>query len=41
MSLACKYENLKEPQDIKEQVTTKKIFKKKTGFTYAEGVFQI
>ena len=35
MNLAHKYVNLKEPynQDIKEQVTTKKILKKKTGFT--------
>ena len=36
MSLAHKYANLKEPynQDIKEQVTTKNVFKKKTGFTW-------
>ena len=33
MSLAHKYVNLREPQDIKEQVTTKKVLKKKTGFT--------
>ena len=49
MSLAHKYINLKEPynQDIKEQVTIKKLLKKKTGFTMksqpqrhsVEGVF--
>ena len=33
MSLAHKYVNLREPQDIKEQATTKKVLKKKTGFT--------
>ena len=33
MSLAHKYVNLKEPQDIKEHVTTKKYLKKTTGFT--------
>ena len=33
MSLAHKYVNLKEPynQDIKEQVTTENVYKKKTG----------
>ena len=53
MSLAHKYVNLKEPynQDIKEQVTTKNFFKKKTFHSLheistpeaqcAEGVFQI
>ena len=36
MSLPDKYMNLKDPynQDIKEQVTTKKFLKKKTGFTW-------
>ena len=36
MSLARNYVNLKKPynQDIKEQVTTKKFLKKKTGFTW-------
>ena len=35
MSLIHKHVNLKEPynQDVKEQVTTKEILKKKTGFT--------
>ena len=35
MSLDHKYVNLKEPYnpDIKEQVTTKKVLKKKAGFT--------
>ena len=50
-SLVHKWANLKEPYnlDMKEQVTTKNILKKKTGFTWnpqpqrqcAEGVFQI
>ena len=34
MSLAHKYINLKEPQDIKEQVTSKSFFFKKAGFTW-------
>ena len=36
MSLDHKYVNLKEPynQDIKEQVTTKNVLKKKTDFTW-------
>ena len=35
MGLAHEYVNLKQPynQDIKEQVTTKKFLKKKTGLT--------
>ena len=33
MSLAHKYAHVKEPQDLKKQVTTKIFFKKKTGFT--------
>ena len=34
LSLAHKYLRLKEPQDIKEQVTTKTFLKKKAGFTW-------
>ena len=33
MSLDHKYANVKEPQDLKKQVTTKIFFKKKPGFT--------
>ena len=34
MSLVLKYANLKEPQDIKQQFTTKRVSKKNTGFTW-------